>query len=168
MHRFSIETQAEMSKNHSKKKNPPTMEEELEQGAYRKESGELYFPAEWFYQTLLKASGEFGIPGRGKKSYRDFIKSTVVIEPEQIGLGIKEYSIDARPIVIRATRGRIVRYRPHIPQWSVSFDLVLLDEDLIDTETLNAILVRAGATVGIGDYRPRYGRFVVEKFKEKK
>lgn len=166
--RFSVEDEMAANRNYKKKMNLPTIEIELERAAYRKDSGELYMPGEWLYQSLLKASGEFTVPGRGKKSFRDYIKSGIVIEPEQIGFGTKSYSTDARPTVIRATKGRIMRYRPHLPKWSATFDIVILDEDLIDVETLHTILVRAGQTVGVGDYRPRYGRFLISKFEEEK
>jgi hypothetical protein len=166
MNRFSIEDEAQADKNHRKSKIKPTMQDELERAAYRKQDGELYIPSEWVFQSLLKAAGEYSIPGRGKKTFRDVIKSTIVFEPDQIGLGTKKYSVDARPVVIRATKGRIVRYRPHLPKWSINFCLTILDEDMIDAETLNTILVRAGQIVGVGDYRPRYGRFLVERFAE--
>lgn len=166
MNRFSVEQEAELERTAKKKSNRPSRQEELTRAEYRAPNGELYFPAEWFYQSLLKASGEFQIAGRGKKSYRDFIKSTIVITPDAIGLGTKDYSVDGRAVVIRATKGRVLRYRPHITSWSIDFTITLLDEDLIADDTLHQILVRAGQTVGVGDYRPRYGRFIVEKFKE--
>lgn len=166
MNRYSIEEQTEASKNSKKCKNPPTMQEELKRAEYRDEKGFLYMPAEWIYQSLLKASGEYKVPGRGKKSYRDYIKSAMIVEPENISLGKKEYSTDARSIVIRATRGRVMRYRPHVPEWKVEFTIVILDDELIDGETLHTILDRAGKTVGVGDFRPRYGRFIVETFKQ--
>jgi hypothetical protein len=31
---------------------------------------------------------------------------------------------------------------------------------------LNSILVKAGESVGIGDYRPRFGRFIVTRFEK--
>ena len=40
-----------------------------------------------------------------------------MIEPEMIGLGTKTYEIDSRPVVVPATRGRIVRHRPRFNEW---------------------------------------------------
>lgn len=165
MNRFSIEEQAEVGKTSRKKKNRNTMEEELERAAYRKSNKELYLPSEWLFQSLLKAAGEYTVSGRGKKTYKDYIKSVIIIEPDQIGLGTKKYQADSRPVVIRATGGRIMRHRPHLPKWKAKFNIVILDEDMLDQETLQMILTRAGQIVGIGDYRPRYGRFLVESFK---
>ena len=150
--------------NYTKKKSKLPMAEQAEMSAYRTAKGELYFPSEWFYQSMIKAAGEYQIPGRGKKTYKDFFKSNILIKTEQIEIGLKDYSVDARCAVNAATKGRVMAYRPHIPEWNIEFEITVIDEDLIDGETLNTILVRAGQTVGVGNYRPRFGRFIVESF----
>jgi hypothetical protein len=38
------------------------------------------------------------------------------------------------------------------------------DAERIGKDTLKQILEEAGATKGIGDYRPKFGRFKVERF----
>lgn len=163
MHRFPESTQAGLLnpiKLAGKKKLAP--EEEAEFGAYRLENGQLCQPAEHLYAALVKAAGDFQIHGRGKKTYRDFIKGGLVIEPELIPHEVQEYRVDARPA--RVQRARIMRHRPWLPQWALSFRLLVLESDLLPLEVLNAILVKAGQAVGIGDYRPRFGRFTVTKF----
>jgi len=139
-----------------------TAEDEAEFAAYRLENGDLCQPAEHIYTALTKASGDFQVQGRGKKTYRDVVKGLVVIEPELISHKQTAYRIDARPA--RIQRARIMRHRPHLATWQLAFKMTVLDSDLMPLEVLNAILVKAGQAVGIGDYRPRFGRFVVTRF----
>lgn len=168
MHRFPEVTQAGLVnpvKLSGKKKETP--EDEAEYAAYRLESndgeiGGLCQPAEHIYAGLVKASSDFQIQGKGKKTYRDIIKGLILIDPELIPHNQTEYRIDARPA--RIQRARIIRHRPHLPEWALSFRMTCLESDLLPVEVLNAILVKVGQAVGIGDYRPRFGRFVVTKF----
>lgn len=163
MHRFPEVTQAGLvNPIHLAGKKKLTAEEEAELGEYRLENGDLCQPAEHLYAGMVKAAGEFQIQGRGKKTYRDIIKGLMIIDPELIPHNQKTYRIDGRPA--RIQRARIMRHRPHLPKWSLSFRLTILDGDLMPIEVLNAILAKTGQAVGIGDYRPRYGRFIVTKF----
>lgn len=163
MHKFSAATEAEAQKNVKKSgKSIPTAEEEAEEGAYRLASGELCQPAEHIYQAMCKAATDFQIKGKGKKTYKDTVAGNVVITPEYIPHGTREFEIDARPV--RIQRARIVRRRPHLAKWSLEFEIQVLDDDLLPVDVLNAILVKAGESKGIGDYRPRFGRFIVTKF----
>lgn len=170
MHRFPEVTMAGLEnpvKLAGKKKLTP--EEEAEYAAYRfegknGEKGGLCQPAEHIYAGMVKASSDFQIQGKGKKTYRDIIKGLMLIAPELISHNQTEYRIDARPA--RIQRARIMRHRPHLVDWKLAFRMTCLEGDLLPVEVLNAILVKTGQAVGIGDYRPRFGRFVVTKFEE--
>jgi len=60
---------------------------------------------------------------------------------------------------------RIIRIRPMFPTgWSVSFALEY-DNQVIDEKDLVRCCEEAGALVGLGDWRPKFGRFVVEVLK---
>lgn len=54
---------------------------------------------------------------------------------------------------------RVMRCRPAFRSWSVSASGVL-DESILNPEEFRTIVERAGRLVGLGDWRPRYGRFV--------
>lgn len=54
-----------------------------------------------------------------------------------------------------------MRCRPMFRDWAVTFSAVL-DGEALDLADFVAICERAGRLVGLGDYRPRYGRFSVE------
>lgn len=65
----------------------------------------------------------------------------------------------------RVQSARIFRTRPCFREWSLDFDL-LVDSGTVDLETVEEGLVSGGLERAIGDYRPRYGRFDVEDFRE--
>jgi hypothetical protein len=66
--------------------------------------------------------------------------------------------VDYRGVVV--SRARVMRCRPHFPGWSVAATLAY-DPVTIDRSQLVQSLETAGQLIGIGDYRPRFGRFTV-------
>jgi len=59
-------------------------------------------------------------------------------------------------------RGRVIRVRPMIPTgWQLTTTLEF-DESIIDDADLRKAVVEAGAREGLGDWRPKFGRFLVE------
>jgi len=136
---------------------------EAEDALYRDEKGVIYQPAEHILGALTKAAVDFKITGRGKKTYKDMVKSSVIIIPDAIPHKDQKFTIDRRAVVVQ--RARIMRERPKFDEWELSFTIELLD-DQFPMSALKDILDQAGK-VGIGDYRPRFGRFIVTEFKEK-
>ena len=62
---------------------------------------------------------------------------------------------------VKQQKNRIIRVRPRIPEWAISFT-VEYDESVINGRDLEQAIVEAGAIVGLGDWRPKYGRFTAE------
>ena len=61
---------------------------------------------------------------------------------------------------VKVGMARVIRSRPIFPEWSVSFD-VQWDPSLVkDEDQIFEIASSAGLT-GIGDWRPKFGRFEV-------
>lgn len=54
---------------------------------------------------------------------------------------------------------KIMRCRPIFNDWSVECEAEV-DTTVLNTSELEQIAVHAGSMVGLGDFRPRYGRFV--------
>ena len=115
----------------------PDYSVEAEQALYRNDKGEIYVPSTWIEGTLRKASSNFKIPGRGKKSYKDLMLSSILIDPDQIPLIHNGYEIDQRPVVIN--RSRVIRYRPKFNTWKLKFTVNILDEQ-VGVEALKKIL----------------------------
>lgn len=67
--------------------------------------------------------------------------------------------IDYRPAKIMGRK--VMRARPWIPAgWQSTHNFELLD-DVMDARDLVPVLERAGRLVGVGDWRPQYGRYAV-------
>lgn len=61
---------------------------------------------------------------------------------------------------VKVGMARVIRTRPIFPEWSCTFD-VQWDASLVnDEETLTEIVEAAGMS-GIGDWRPKFGRFEI-------
>lgn len=56
---------------------------------------------------------------------------------------------------------KIMRCRPIFLSWATQFDVEFM-EDVIDKSDLVRVVEEAGRRIGIGTYRPRFGRFTVE------
>lgn len=61
---------------------------------------------------------------------------------------------------VKQQTARIMRCRPMFREWTCAAEGVL-DPAVIDLADLVAIANTAGQMIGIGDWRPRYGRFAV-------
>lgn len=62
---------------------------------------------------------------------------------------------------VAVQKSRVIRLRPMIPTgWSLTFDLEF-DESIINEKNLIKASIDAGALVGLGDWRPKFGRFTV-------
>lgn len=68
--------------------------------------------------------------------------------------------VDVRSVKIG--QSRVQRTRPKLPEWSVDVEL-LFDATVIDRATLVECAEEAGQYCGIGDFRPRFGRFEVQE-----
>lgn len=62
---------------------------------------------------------------------------------------------------VRVTTSRTMRTRPMFRQWKCQAS-GLLDTTQLNLEDLRSIATNAGAMIGIGDWRPRFGRFTAE------
>ncbi len=153
--RFPVEEHGQNQTKAKKKVYIP--EDEAKKCLYIRD-GQIFQPAEHIYQSMVRAAVDFKY--EGKKTYKDVITSGILVEPEEIPLiSEKPYEIDTRPVMIQ--RSRVLRWRPKFNQWKLGFKITILDEKNINQITLKEILDRAGSTKGIGDYRPRFGRFIV-------
>jgi len=160
MHRFPMEEITAIEKK--------PREEQAEIAAYRDpDTEELYIPGVAFQRCLVAAA--VYSKGRGRASLQKPVAASVLVEPERAGLGVKDYNIDSRPVVIRATKGRIIRHRPRLETWSATFTITY-DDELLTKDQLRQVVDDAGARVGLLDFRPEkkgpFGRFTVTHWEE--
>ena len=147
--------------------NPPlekrSVEEQAELAAYRDPDTKLlYVPGVALQRALIGAA--VYSKGKGRASLQKAAAACLLVSPERVSLGVDEYAIDARPVVIPATKGRVVRYRPRLDTWHLGFQLDY-DESLLTEVQVRQIVDDAGKRVGLLEFRPErkgpFGRFVV-------
>jgi hypothetical protein len=148
--------------------------EEARKAAYIANDGTFFFSA----FAIPNAMGSVGSNHKAigtRKTLRFVVPSAVRMASDTVtilnGRGpAKDFEVDARPVTIPATKGRVMRYRPRFNCWGAKFDL-LLDDNLLSPEMANQLLAEAGQSIGIGDFRPErrgpFGCFVVTQFQEK-
>ena len=158
MHRFPLEPIEAIEKK--------TPEEQAEIAAYRDSDGQLYIPGMALQRAMV--SGGTYVKGKGRASLQKPVAACVFVTPEYLVTSPQEYVIDSRAVVVPATKGRIVRHRPRLDEWSVQFQLEY-DDAQITAIQLREILDKTGSNVGLLDFRPErkgpHGRFQVNSWK---
>jgi hypothetical protein len=141
-------------------KKPP--EEQAELAAYRAPNGNLYVPAVALQRCFIQ--GAAYSKGKGRATLQKPVAACVLVFPEYLDTGLTTFALDARPVVIPATRGRVLRYRPRLDTWSFNASIEF-DPDLLKEEELRRVVDDSGQRVGLLDFRPEkkgpFGRFVV-------
>lgn len=158
MHRFPMEPIVAIEKK--------PKEEQAEIAAYRTTPGDKLYVSGVALQRAL-VNGAVYEKGRGRASLQKSVAASVFVEQEYLILDVQEYVIDSRPVVIKATGGRIIRHRPRLDKWEVSGS-VLWDETLVTDVQLRAVFDHTGSRVGLLDFRPAckgpFGRFMITKW----
>lgn len=159
MNKF-VEKEANPQKRGEEEDTPELAKEKV----YRNDKGEIIVPAEMILRAMDKVSSEYKIEGMKKTTAKSLLPGNIFIEPEGIKIEPQNFVVDKRTVVIPATRGRVIRYRPKFPEWKLEFKIHIFD-DRIKPEILQHILSEAGRRAGIGDGRKiGFGRFVIEQF----
>lgn len=150
--------------------------EQAEKACYRDDDGTLYFPGAAIARLLREAGG--GHKQRGsRKSLKFILPAAVLVLDDVVPLfnandkKAKEFEVDSRPVVIPSTKGRIMRHRPRLDEWSAKFRL-RVNETVLDADIVQQLLVEGGQQIGIGDFRPEkggpFGTFHVVEWREGK
>jgi hypothetical protein len=160
---------------------------EAESYLYKNEKGEIVIPSVNIKACIREAGRNYRVSGR-KATFAAMIRASLDIKPfpyvplihPQTGLpylatpdpeidsksgGLKvnpTWQVDIRPVVVQ--RNRILRARPRFDEWALEFGIVNNDPTIIHPDTLKKILEDAGKYYGLGDFRPEFGLFTVEKF----
>lgn len=172
-HRFPIPPDILNPKGATKVTGSRDFSQEWREYLYLTSDGDIYQPASHIESAMVFAAKQFKITGRRGKTYGDLFKANVFVSPDQILHGVKnpesldtdadkQLYLDVRPVVVN--RARVVRLRPTFKAgWELEFEIQVIDEQ-ISSELLSDVLSLSGKTSGIGDNRPRFGRFQISKF----
>jgi hypothetical protein len=155
----AVEAKSKAAKNSKAKKT-----DDLESYVYRDDKGFLAIPSEYIRQAIIHSAKFTQDPRSPRKSGMDLFKAGIVCLNELCSLGIKDWDyLDRRRVVIQ--RSAVTRTRPALLSgWNINTQLMVLTPEYITPETLNSVLSQAGRLIGIGDFRPTFGRFQITKF----
>jgi hypothetical protein len=136
---------------------------DAEKALYKNDEGRICSPASHIESAIAKAATDYKIPGKGRKTFRDLIKSALIVDPLLIPHKITDWKVDLQSVVIQ--RSRIVRARPRFDKWELDFTIIVSDPRITGAQ-LKEFLDASGQFIGVGDYRPKYGLFEVTKFEK--
>lgn len=161
-HRWSvdgIEAKSKAAKGSKAKK-----EDDLESYVYRNDDGELCIPGEYFRMAAIGAAKFRQDPRSPRKSAMDLFKAGIVAIDDLCSLGTKDWDyIDRRRVMVQ--RNGITRCRPAVHKgWRVSVPMLVNLPEYIPPAMLNEVLASAGRLIGVGDFRPTFGRYQVVGF----
>jgi len=158
-HRFPEEAHPEVVS--KKRKKVYNDMDDAEESLYKNTEGVICQPAKHFESAMIKAATAFTL--EGKKTYKDAFKGGIFVNPSLIPHKFQKWELDRQPVIIG--RARIMRARPRFDEWELDFEIEIID-DRISTDVVKEVLAYAGLYCGVGDVRPRYGRFEIIKFNE--
>lgn len=166
-HRWSCEDVA--SKAAAKKGSKEKKSDNVESFVYRDSDGHLCLPGEYLRMAMVYAAKFKQDPRSPRKSAFDLFKAGIIplTELAKINGGTNNWDyIDQRRVVIQ--RNSITRMRPaFLKGWSAEIDILVNTPEYIDYALFSEVLSMAGRLIGVGDFRPTYGRFDIAKCKIK-
>ncbi len=132
-----------------------------ERGVYR-DGEQLMLPGPAFARLVREAGGSHKISG-SRKSVKYIVPAAVFVLDELCGLylqdrktPITDFEIDSRPVTIPATRGRIMRHRARVNEWTCHVRL-RINETIVSEGLARQLFIEGGQQIGIGDFRPEKG-----------
>jgi len=132
-------------------------------GLYFDEKGP-YVPSEWI-ESVLRDGGKVNRQGKNfsaalfteeDRYYLDLSPQKWVDGKTWYGNGGSDY----RPVVVAGKK--VMRCRPIFKNWALTF-AVAYNDTVLSKDTVFEAAMNAGLLKGLGDYRPKFGRFVVEE-----
>lgn len=165
-HRWSNEAVAEKAA--SAKGSKAKKSDDVDSYVYRDNKGYICIPGEYVRASLCGKKGAAKLrqdPRSPRKSALDLYSAGIIVETElapitKVSGQVAETwdYLDARRVTIQMSG--ITRVRPaFLAGWRATFDISVILPQYIPPVELRAILADAGRFVGLGDFRPTYGRF---------
>lgn len=142
--------------------------DDIESYVWRCHDGTIGLPGEYLRGAICGPAGAAKYrqdPRSPRKSALDLYKAAVVSLTDVASLGAKDWDyLDQRRVTVQ--RQGVTRVRPaFLPGWHATFDLQVLLPEYVSSADLLDVITKAGQLVGVGDFRPTFGRFQVTNFK---
>lgn len=161
-HRYSVESVAEKASAAKGSKAKKT--DDVESYVYRDADGNLAIPGLQLRAAICGAARYMQDPRSPRKSAMDLFKAIVVSLTDYASVGKANWDfLDQQRVVVQ--RSAITRVRPALlPGWKADFILMVTRPEYLPPEVLRRVINDAGQVCGLGDFRPTYGRFGVNRF----
>jgi hypothetical protein len=157
--------EAVIEKGNAAKNSKAKKTDNVESYVYRAPDGQIALPGEYLRQSIIHSAKFMADPRSPRKSAMDLYKAGVISLTELAPLGVKTWDYLSRKRV-GLNRVSINRERPAMRAgWKATFDLQVLLPEYIARDTLRGVIEQAGRLIGVGDFRPTYGRFGLVLFK---
>ncbi len=162
-HRWNCESVESKSK--AKKGSAEKKTDDVESYVYRNDKNEICIPGEYLRGAIIGAAKFQQDPRSPRKSAMDLFKAAIVSLTPLASLGKTNWDfLDKRRVTIQ--RNGVTRSRPAFNVgWSAKFLLMVTLPEYVDEQLLNATIQMAGRVIGLADFRPSFGRFLVISFK---
>lgn len=178
-HKFSTAALAAMGNGAQKRSGSPDYSLEWLETCYRTTDGLLFQPATHIEGALVEAAKRYTVKGKRGATWRAPVQAYVYVTPLEIPhrwhgelvkapgpelLTAPTDNMSVSVLRVKVQRAAVARSRLMLaPGWELAFTIEVHDEQ-VRPDVLQEILNEAGRAVGVGDYRPRYGRFEVTSF----
>lgn len=161
-HRWNCEAVEEKAK--AAKGSKAKKSDNIESYVYRNEKNEICLPGEYVRQAIIVAAKYRQDPRSPRKSAMDLYKAGLVSLTPLASLGKDKWDYDDRRRVT-VQRNGITRVRPAmLAGWKASMQIMVNLPEYISEAVLLEVANQAGRLIGVGDFRPTYGRFQVTSF----
>jgi hypothetical protein len=173
-HRWSNEAVAEKAA--ASKGSKAKKEDDVESYVYRNVTGDICLPGRYLLGSMIDprngAAKYRQDPRSPRKSALDLFRAGVVATTELAPIHsatnpdapakVWDY-LDAQRVTVQ--RAGVTRIRPaFLAGWTAEVSLTVLTPEYIPPALLLDVLTMGGRLVGVGDFRPTYGRFAVTSF----
>lgn len=135
----------------------------VESYVYRNAAGEICIPGIYLRGAIINAAKFRQDPRSPRKSAMDLYRAAVVpLSDASLGTDRWDYS-DTRRVVVQ--RNGVNRTRPAFKAgWRGTFEFLVTLPEYVSPQDLNEMIQMAGRVIGVADFRPTYGRFVVTNY----
>jgi hypothetical protein len=158
------------AKGKAKKGSEAKKSDDLESYVRRDEEGLICLPAEYVRMSAINAAKFRQDPRSPRKSAMDLFKAGIVslspLSPivNRDGKTSKEWDF-LHKCRVQIQRSGITRTRPAFHEgWSAELSLMVNLPMYISQSDVLETLTIAGKVIGVGDFRPTYGRFQITSF----
>lgn len=161
-HRWNCEGVAEKAK--AAKGSKAKKSDDVQTYVYRNDEGFLCLPGEYVRMSAIMASKFRQDPRSPRKSLFDLAKAAIISTTPLASLGVKDWDY-LHQCRVCVQRNGITRSRPALKAgWKAEVQLMVNLPEYISPHVLHELLSSAGKLIGVGDFRPTYGRFLIQSF----